>query len=434
MPPFTPAGIADFFFPAAKGPAANDNVAQLPSVTGIPLVDAFRLGWFLGNKLYDWWFGRTWPKGATCYCSCPENEPSNPQSCVYGMPNGGCLGCGAICTSTVNASTCGTNGPPIVGQSRRILELKWSQPTPQFARHTQVWMWPSGTWQGDLVPRPRSYPMPGQRPNQPLEDEEPQPVGDPDPVKGPERAPYPPWVDPFGLPVKGPVVDFPPPPWIAIPGRLPNPNRAPREQPQRGPNPIINPITDPWPSVVPTPLPEAAPGRAGRPSESPGVVIGFVPGSVPWTAPTTVRREPPRGPGTKEKKWIANADPRTAAVRVLNKITEANDFIDALWDALPKKCQTKVKGSQTTPQQKFKDLYACSDQIDLCSALNNVVNNEVQDYIRGRLGRASAAATGASGSPRPVGPGTGGGDALPGGKAPAGGKNPLEFKPFECGE
>ena len=130
---------------------------------------------------------------------------------------------------------------------------------------------------------------------------------------------------------------------------------------------------------------------------------GGVPGSGPGTQPPptyhttpSTGRTAPRG-RTKEKKLSVRSVANKTWI-VANLATEAFDFIDALFDALPKHCQDKAKasidygregGGNADPWSKAKAAYDCFGEIDWDKFVNNFINQQLQDMTIGMLGMMS---------------------------------------------
>lgn len=139
------------------------------------------------------------------------------------------------------------------------------------------------------------------------------------------------------------------------------------------------------------------------------------PGPAPVNHAST---KPPKG--TKERKFIANARGRIA--ELFGAMTEWEDFIRALWGALPKKYRTgyyKLHGKNGTVYYKRRrkaglpemqrDLWKHFDALDFNDAVWNVAMNQLQDALIGKLGKAQqrAARDWLAKMGRPVGFGTG---------------------------
>lgn len=177
------------------------------------------------------------------------------------------------------------------------------------------------------------------------------PVINPDfrPVAPPQSVPLaPPMVDPMSQPVRSPVpAPTPVPvPYDLIPHLGPNPSRSPSEQPQRG--------YDSPPVPDTPPVPEAPPAQP------------------------PLRWRPDRRPkkGEKERKLKGAA---AAAVGWALTVTEANDFVEGMWDALPWYNRSK----DADIGQKYQDLYRHWRTVDAEKGLENFVFNAIEDSIFG---------------------------------------------------
>jgi hypothetical protein len=204
-----------------------------------------------------------------------------------------------------------------------------------------------------------------------------------------------PMIDPFSLPILKPVVDVPPLPYRDLPNRRENPWRNPQEQPQRGPVREVAPVTDPW--LAPS-APTVSIDGDGNVDVRPG-------GDHQFQRP---------GRNTKEKKTrVSTAG--TAIRVVFDAVSEVRDFVQALWDALPRDKQTRVRQvpkskryygvryQHPTLQQMLADLYNGLDDVDWNKAFDNVMENEIKDRAYGKLGRVSGQAGAALGKPVGVG-------------------------------
>lgn len=142
-------------------------------------------------------------------------------------------------------------------------------------------------------------------------------------------------------------------------------------------------LPPPAPNVQEVVVPAPSPGAGDRPRVS----------SRPATRHETKNR-PPRN-REKEKK-IHVRTVAGGAWAVLNLITEGLDFLDVLWGALPK--QHKTKG-RPTPYDKARDIYDNWEAIDVAKAVENYINNQIEDYVYGMIGQQVAKAQGIIGSP-----------------------------------
>lgn len=239
------------------------------------------------------------------------------------------------------------------------------------------------------------------------------------PVAIPEHLQPQPVFDP--LPTEGfpdhnltPGIGTPAEPFV-LPQPTPFPFRAPQFKP--GSQPSNRPGRRRWPR--PRPRTEVLPGDvvvtqtpAPRPWDGPTFEIAFkpTPGARPGARPSPgrgnprprpgdntkghERKPPPRG--RKEKKY--NAGKAFARfIRVLNASTEVLDVVDALWKALPARFKTRVRGVQTTPQQKALDLWAgmqgmtATEWTDFVGdGTTNLITEQAEDMLYGAIGRVSA--------------------------------------------
>lgn len=179
------------------------------------------------------------------------------------------------------------------------------------------------------------------------------------------------------------------------PGAIPRPGFGvpwPSTMPEAG---------DGWPREGTSGGTKAGTGDAGTTTGvlvSPAVQVGVRPGG--WKGLSTgdwPRREPP-GRNTKERKQHVSIG-GTPIGRILAGVTEAGDFENALWDALPRKYRSKLPKSYSAkmprafaPQGldarvawiKARDIYRHFDKIDIRKALLNVARNEAGDFIVGK--------------------------------------------------
>lgn len=191
------------------------------------------------------------------------------------------------------------------------------------------------------------------------------------PQSGADASPSP---DPWSQGINQPRVEAPAFPHWAAPYRNPfgNPYYAPTEQPQRGPLPNTNPR----PRDKPDPATAPSVGKPGpRFSINPNAntVQSTQPSSRPQQNPKRARK------GVKERKVILSVGGVTSTI--VGAITEANDLINAIWDALPQKYRSKGKLGL---QDKLKDLYRHWDVVDLPLAVANIIAEQIQDAFYGR--------------------------------------------------
>lgn len=151
--------------------------------------------------------------------------------------------------------------------------------------------------------------------------------------------------------------------------------------------PVTPVVRDPW--FLPIGQPVVAPPHShapglpeNRPRPTEEISSGSYGSTVSAVDPVPVTPSNPRPPteGEKEKKGkISKAI--SIALKVAFEATEAIDFIDAVFDALPKKYH---KG-RLTPQAKLRLIYLHSDEIDLNKMVLNVLANHYSDLVIGRL-------------------------------------------------
>ena len=103
--------------------------------------------------------------------------------------------------------------------------------------------------------------------------------------------------------------------------------------------------------------------------------------------PPPVVREPPKK-GEKEKKAATFGGAARLLQKWFHRATETGDLVDALIEALEGEPCKKVSGLHN----KMSCLAKNWDKLDLAEALKNVVTNEIEDRIIGRLQRAAAEA------------------------------------------
>lgn len=212
----------------------------------------------------------------------------------------------------------------------------------------------------------------------------------------PEPAPLPmvwPWpsLDPFSLPVEAPMPGQPRAvPYRWLPRLRPNPWRSPTEQTQRGP--------------VTAPRDQVRSGTEFRPNERP--------------RPAARPRLRPPGVGVKERKAEVRGAVQavhTFSSRVFGETTEFIDAIDAFYEALPEDFQKRQRAMRHGKAPKLTDklalLYRHWNDVDLNKAIDNLVLNQIEDKLVGKVGQSSKRGTKSVSEDgyyrRPFGPGTG---------------------------
>lgn len=206
-----------------------------------------------------------------------------------------------------------------------------------------------------------------------------------------------PWWDPMSTP-PGKRANPRATPYPLIPYLGHNPYRSPIEQTQRGPSP----------RAVPPPA-----AHYDLPIFN-GIGFTISPGYKPPVSPIGGRR-PPRKPGPKERhsKWRGAGGGNFAGLmRVIGGVTEGLDLMNALWKALPKDAKTgyyllhyrdKETGEiktyykyrhKASVTDKMKDLIKGWHKVDASKAISNVVDETIEDYIYGGIGKGYQKARG----------------------------------------
>lgn len=201
-----------------------------------------------------------------------------------------------------------------------------------------------------------------------------------DPFTDPNTLPGTPFVDP----------DYAPLPHWYTPGSAPNPSRSPSEQTKRGyAVPLAETPRDdyafpfPRPGTAPSyPQPEPWPWRL-----PPNVTVGSN-GST--TSPPQHARKPPnrRDP---EKKIRAMGPAASAISKAFQHMTEINDSIDALYEAIPPKDRLKYRpGKPIADWEKARHVAKNWDKVDVAQAMINLVKNQAVDKVIGGLNANAA--------------------------------------------
>lgn len=359
---------------------------------------------------------------------------SNVSSCAPG-----CLTNQAIPTASFDLSQ-----GPILNNTRNVYESWHREVTPGQYRHqvTEIWTRPGpsdnswtppssiGPWiEPPYVPTP--FPPPGAvgdpwtggqpNPVDPREDPFPEPEPRPDPevprVPGPAPDPLPdrptvpgpdrprPRVPPRRRPVPrrrprplpDPDPDHPfdpggpgddpeedwPLPWPPGPNPGPGPEFPPSPRPDPRPDPRPRPRPDPRPEPRPEPDPPLEPEVIVFPDPRPweDLVFDVTPGYRPSGRirprpnPRRVRRN------ERERKiWVGYAAARILGP-LLNTLTETYDFINALYDAVPRCLRPR---GFVGPARQAETVYRHFEYIDWRRAIGNLVAMQAEDYVIGR--------------------------------------------------
>lgn len=220
-----------------------------------------------------------------------------------------------------------------------------------------------------------------------------------------------PAIDPMSLPIGQPM---PAPfriPYRYLPLRQPNPYRHPQEQPQRG----NEPPTPPGVIAPPVEVPENPAGptiiikprvpflrfrtrglkrREELDLGDPWDTLNFPKEDVDVETQTQTQRLtkfPSRVTArTREKKFVARIGNQMVRA-VISNVTEVGDFVDAIWNAIPRDAKRlPVKGQQRGMHEKMVDIYNSWDAIDWTKAWKTILQDQVEDYVLGRLGKGLA--------------------------------------------
>lgn len=82
-------------------------------------------------------------------------------------------------------------------------------------------------------------------------------------------------------------------------------------------------------------------------------------------------------------KIVAGILPRSPLGRVIGAITETADIISAIYGAIPSKYRRKG----VTIQGKADAIWKHFDEIDWWKAFQNLTENQIEDFVFGRIGR-----------------------------------------------
>lgn len=153
----------------------------------------------------------------------------------------------------------------------------------------------------------------------------------------------------------------------------------------------------PLPYLAPYVVPPGAPypnsgGLTTMGRRDPMARASARPGRKPWHGKTsaapgyTRKYKPPVK--SKDTKHHISMNNRSWYGRIANGVTEGLDIVDAAFSA--------VGGNgfvDKTPQEKLKRIWERRDQFDPGEFIRKLVENQIEDYVYGRLGRISAKAS-----------------------------------------
>jgi hypothetical protein len=185
-------------------------------------------------------------------------------------------------------------------------------------------------------------------------------------------------LDAFLLPIQQPASVPEALTWRQIPDRQYNRSRDANEQYQRGyqladdvrtrDQSQLDPTLRSWPDTMVVDVP-----AVGPPISRPPSVV----------APHSAAR--PRR-GTREKKLIGQA--KGALKTFLNVVTEGKDVVDAVYKGLP----VKRRKFGASPQEKAAAIYKHFDELDAGIAIKELIKNQAEDAVFGKIGRAQGKA------------------------------------------
>lgn len=131
-------------------------------------------------------------------------------------------------------------------------------------------------------------------------------------------------------------------------------------------------------------------------------------GTGPRTGTGSVRYKPPNhkvktrtSRTSKEKKYVMALNRGSVLGRIVGVAGEAGDFITAIYEALDYKCKKKMgTGSGTdgfvTMTDKATQLFLHMDCIDMDKAVKNLIANEIEDRVIGKIGKVGGKANAAN--------------------------------------
>lgn len=172
--------------------------------------------------------------------------------------------------------------------------------------------------------------------------------------------------------------------------------------PYPGLRPMPRPVTPPYralPRLPVNPLPEG-PSRGNDPTPTTSrdprrrQSWRFQPGERPEDRddPNTRPRPRPRRARKrkKERKFHVYQNRYVRIARsVYNVVSEYDDFLDALYTALPKKIIAQNGGYSAPPQRKSMTVYRYFHMVDMKQALINLGINQVEDFVIGKVAKGA---------------------------------------------
>lgn len=156
---------------------------------------------------------------------------------------------------------------------------------------------------------------------------------------------------------------------------------------------IVAPYLPAW--VGPDQLPESGRGyeRGTLPRTTPGWQVEIVPGQKPIVRTRPNPRRPPRARERERKQRLVGASAAVyrALQDTINFVTESDDFINAVWRAIP--AELRPRRALHDPVNKMADIARHWDKLNVREALCNLVAENLEDRIYGATGRATQRAS-----------------------------------------
>lgn len=188
-----------------------------------------------------------------------------------------------------------------------------------------------------------------------------------------------------------------------VPGVVVHPKQLPFGQPENKPEPPPGEKTGN----------ETSPQVASQPGPRPDYWKDPIHNTLTWP-----RREGPfRNPHTRHRVPEIKPPVIIYGWRLLNRITEWKDHLNALYDGLPKKCKKQTaqqkklamlrrqtggdvawspryKQQRPSPQEMAKAIYECGQrgdisELDRLNMAKELLKNEIEDYLLGKAGKES---------------------------------------------
>lgn len=102
---------------------------------------------------------------------------------------------------------------------------------------------------------------------------------------------------------------------------------------------------------------------------------------------------PPKGKTKEKKDEVLGIERSSLLGRVIGETTEVVDYVDAIYDALPPVVRHKHYKKDMRAYEKAKLIYRYAHRIDINLAVQNLVLNEFEDFLFGKVGKMNAKAS-----------------------------------------